>query len=326
MYATETVKLTLKIVYNNINKKTLGMGPRSQYINHQTKGIHMNTSLSQSISLDNINIRSAVHEGVRYYSVVDCVRYLVDESEDARNYWKVLKFRANKLVTKCNQLKEENKKIGMQLHGKIVQLQLKAEDGKLRDADCATQENIFYIMQYIPSNNADRFKEQFAKIVNERIEEEKNPALAIDRIVRVYKNRGMTDDWIQKRFKAIVARNNLTDTLKEHGIKAYEYAKTTNILYKHSVGMDADEYKEYKGLEKKDRLRDNFSVEELELSDMTERFLKAQIKKNDSQGFDEIKEDAKVAGDYGARIREIMEEALGKSIINKKQDLIEEDK
>ena len=99
----------------------------------------MNTSLSQSISLDNINIRSAVHEGVRYYSVVDCVRYLVDESEDARNYWKVLKFRANKLVTKCNQLKEESAKIGIQLSDFPGQLKLEAADGKMYLTDCATK-------------------------------------------------------------------------------------------------------------------------------------------------------------------------------------------
>ena len=271
----------------------------------------MSNIISQVFNFNNKEIRSSVHNGQVYWSVVDVIESLLESGERPRQYWSDLK-------------NGHNQDTGIQLYGKIVQLKLEAADGKMYLTDCATQENIFYIIQFVPSSKANKFKEQFAKIVNERIEEEKNPSLAIDRIVRVYKNRGMTDDWIQKRFKAIVARNNLTDTLKEHGIKAYEYAKTTNILYKHSVGMDADEYKEYKGLEKKDKLRDNFSVEELELSDMTERFLKAQIKKNDSQGFDEIKEDAKVAGNYGARIREIMEEALGKSIITKKQDLIEE--
>jgi len=270
----------------------------------------MSNIISQVFNFNNKEIRSAVHNGQVYWSVIDVIEALLESGERPSKYW--------------NDLKSRSMKKDIDLSAKCGKLKLEGLDGKMRPSDFATQEDIFYIIQYVPSSKADKFKEAFAKIVNERIEEENNPELIINRIVRVYKNRGMTDAWIEERFKSVVARNNLTDTLKEHGIKGSEYARTTNILYKHSVGMDADEYKEYKGLDKNDKLRDNFSIEELELSKMTERFLKAQIKKNDSQGFDEIKEDAKVAGNYGARIREIMEEALGKSIIKKKQDLIEE--
>lgn len=268
----------------------------------------MNTSLSRIPQFNNKSVRSVLHEGKVYYSVVDILRAVLEDNQDASNIWSQLKIREKQVLTICQKLR------------------LPGSDGKKYPTDCATEESIFRILQSVNSEKVEDFKLWLAKVGKERIEEEVNPELAINRIVKVYKNRGMPDDWIQKRFKTIVARNNLTDTLKEHGIKGYEYAATTNILYEHSVGMNADEYKEFKGLSKAEKLRDNFSMEELDLSDMTERFLKAQIKKNDSQGFDEIKEDAKVAGNYGARIREIMEEALGKSIITKKQDLIEEDK
>jgi len=271
----------------------------------------MNTSLSQTISLDNINIRSAVHEGVRYYSVVDCVEYLVkDETTNAKVYWSSTKARC------------KNK--GIELFTKCKQLKLPSSDGKMYLTDCATQENIFYIVQYIPSKKSDKFKEAFAKIVNERIEEEKNPELAIKRGMDSYRKRGMSEKWIKTRIETINSRNHLTDTLKDHGIKGNEYAKTTNILYERTFDLNAQELRDAKGLDDKDRLRDNMSKDELTVVNISENLLEGIIKKNNSQGFKEIKEDAKTAGDYGARIREIMEEALGKTIITKKQDLIEE--
>lgn len=265
----------------------------------------MNTSLSRIPQFNNKPIRHILHEGKVYWSIVDIIESIYGDGKGKYNWSKIKKNEFDQLLPFWQRFT------------------MVAQDGKMRETDCATEECIYRILQSVPSPKVEDFKLWLAKVAKERLDEERNPELAVNRIVRVYKNRGMTDEWIQKRFKTIIARNNLTDTLKEHGIKAYEYAKTTNILYKHSVGMDADEYKEYKGLEKKDKLRDHFSIEELDLSDMTERFLKAQIKKNDSQGFDEIKEDAKFAGDYGSRIREIMEEALGKSIITKKQDLLD---
>ncbi len=265
----------------------------------------MNTSLLQIPQFNNKSIRHILHEGKVYYSLVDIMRAILDEYQDPSDYLTTLKRNDNQIPANCRKLK------------------LPGVDGKLYPTDCSTEEGVYRILQSVPSPNVEPFKQWLAKVGKERLDEERNPELALNRIVKVYKNRGMSDSWIEERFKSVVVRNTLTDTLKEHGIKGFEYAATTNILYKHSVGMDADQYKEHKGLVKTEKLRDHFSTEELELSKMTERFLEAQVKKNNSQGFNEIKEDAKVAGNYGARIREIMEEALGKSIITKKQDLLD---
>jgi len=269
----------------------------------------MSNIISQVFNFNNTNIRSTVHDGQVYWSVVDVIKALTD-SPIPRNYW--------------SNLKNENERF--QLHRKCMQLKIESSDGKMYLTDCAIQENIFYIMQYVPSPKADEFKEQFAKIVNERIEEEKNPALAIQRGMDSYRKQGKSEKWIKTRIETIKSRNNLTDTLKDHGIKGNEYGRTTNILYERTFELNAQDLREAKGLDDKDRLRDNMSKDELTVVNISENLLEGIIKKNNSQGFKEIKEDAKAAGDYGARIREIMEEALGKSIITKKQDLIEEDK
>lgn len=269
----------------------------------------MSNIISQIFNFNNINIRSAVYDGQVYWSIVDVIKALTD-SPSPRQYWSDLK-------------RGHGFSEGIQLQGKTLQLKIKSSDGKMYLTDCAIQENIFYIMQYVPSPKADEFKEQFAKIVNERIEEEKNPALAIQRGMDSYRKQGKSEKWIKTRIETIKSRNNLTDTLKDHGIKGNEYGRTTDILYERAFELKAKDLREVKGLDDKDRLRDNMSRRELTVVNISEDLLEGIIKKNDSQGFDEIKEDAKVAGNYGARIREIMEEALGKSIITKKQDLLD---
>lgn len=262
--------------------------------------------ITKLLSFSNKPIRSAIHEGKVYYSVVDILRSVLRDDQDASNNWSLIK-RADK-----------------QFLSILQKLKLPGVDGKMYHTDCATEEGIFRILQSVNSERVEEFKLWLAKVGKERLEEEINPALAIQRGMDSYRKRGKSEEWIKTRIETIKSRNNLTDALKNRGIKGNEYGRTTDILYERAFELKAKKLREVKGLDDKDRLRDNMSENELTVVNISENLLKGIIKKNDSQGFDEIKEDAKVAGDYGARIRAIMEEALGKSIITKKQDLIEE--
>ena len=232
----------------------------------------MNTSLLQVFNFNNTDIRSAVHNGQVYWSVIDVVESL-EVSVIPRSYW--------------SDLKNDHK----QLSEKIRQLKVKAEDGKMRETDCATQENIFYIIQYIPSKKAHPFKEQFARIVNERIEEEKNPQLAVDRAVRTWQKQGKPEDWIARRLKGIAVRNTTTDTWKAHGIEGNQYGALTNILH---VGVFNKTVKEHrKELAVTGNLRDNLDDLELLALEFAELASTKLTKHRNSQGYDKVEKDVK---------------------------------
>ena len=175
-----------------------------------------------------------------YISVVDVVGVL-SESDNPRNYWKVLKHRlkqeGNESVTKCNQLK------------------LKAADNKYYKTDVVDIEGMFRIIESIPSKNAEPIKMWLAKLGSERIDEVFDPSLAIQRGIDIYRTKGYEEDWISKRVKGIQTRKELTDIWQEGGItEDKEFAILTNEIYKMWSGMTAKEYKDFKGL-KKESLR-----------------------------------------------------------------------
>ena len=190
-----------------------------------------------------------------YFSVVDVVAVLTD-SADPRNYWKVLKTRlkkeGNETVTNCNQLK------------------LCAEDGKMRLTDVADQEQLFRLIQSIPSPKAEPFKVWMAKIASERLDQIQDPELSIQQALADYRRLGYSEKWIAQRLKSIDVRKDLTDEWKARGVEdEREYAKLTNTIYKAWAGMTAGEYKRFKGL-KKQNLRDNMTNMELILSMLAE--------------------------------------------------------
>lgn len=171
-----------------------------------------------------------------YISVVDVVGVL-SESDNPRNYWKVLKHRlkqeGNESVTKCNQLK------------------LKAADNKYYKTDVVDIEGMFRIIESIPSKNAEPIKMWLAKLGSERIDEVFDPSLAIQRGIDIYRTKGYEEDWISKRVKGIQTRKELTDIWQEGGItEDKEFAILTNEIYKMWSGMTAKEYKDFKGLKK----------------------------------------------------------------------------
>ena len=250
-----------------------------------------------------------------YISVVDIVG-VVSESDNPRNYWKVLKHRlkqeGNESVTNCNQLK------------------LKASDGKYYNTDVVDIEGMFRIIESIPSKNAEPVKLWLAKLGSERIDEVFDPSIAAQRSIDLYRLKGYDEAWIGKRLKGIQDRKKLTDTWKNGGItENKEYAILTNEIYKTWSGMTAKEYKQFKGL-RKESLRDNMSDIEVLLTDLGELATRDIADTEQPQG---LKENMKVAsrgGKVAKGAKDLYEKETKKSVITKENSLnyqyIDEDK
>ena len=190
-------------------------------------------------------------EEVLYFSIVDIVGILTDQpsTDRARNYWKVLKNRlvkeGNETVTNCNQLK------------------LEAEDGKMRLTDVGNAEQVFRLIQSIPSPKAEPFKQWLAKVGYERMKEIADPSQSIDRARENWQKLGRSEKWIQQRMTGQETRNKLTDYWKESGVeKADEFALLTNIIHEEWTGLTVKTHKDLKGL-KSQNLRDHMSEAEL---------------------------------------------------------------
>ena len=246
-------------------------------------------------------------EDEKYYiSVVDIVGVL-SESENPRNYWKVLKHRlkkeGNESVTNCNQLK------------------LKSSDYKYYNTDVVDIEGMFRIIESIPSKNAEPIKGWLAKLGSERIDEVFDPSLAAQRAIDIYRAKGYDEKWIAKRLKRIQDRKELTDIWQENGItEGKEYAILTNEIYKSWSGMTAKEYKEYKGL-RKESLRDNMDNIEVILTDLSEETTKRLAEKHKPQGLEQNKEVARMGGHAAKVAREDIERNLGESVVTKQNRL-----
>ena len=190
-----------------------------------------------------------------YFSVVDVIAVLTD-SIDPHAYWRKLKQRlkeeGNQTVTSCHALK------------------LMAADGKMRKTDVADQEQLFRLIQSIPSPKAEPFKMWMARVASERLDQFQDPELSIQQALADYRRLGYSEKWIARRIKSIEIRKDLTDEWKARGLNdENDYAKLTNTIYKTWAGMTAGEYKRFKGL-KKQNLRDNMTNMELILSMLAE--------------------------------------------------------
>lgn len=183
-----------------------------------------------------------------FFSVIDIIGVLTDSSIP-RRYWADLK----------SKLAEE----GFEAYDKIVQLKLVAEDGKLRETDCADTETIFRIIQSIPSKKAEPFKRWLARVGYERIQEIENPELAQERMKKLYELKGYSKEWIDKRLRGIAVRQNLTDEWKKRGVEEQrEFAILTAEISKAAFGLYPEEYKKFKKLQK-ENLRDHMTDLEL---------------------------------------------------------------
>jgi len=248
-------------------------------------------------------IRRVWHNEEWWFSVVDVVRVLT-ESDDARNYWKVLKHRlidedSLETVTDCNQLK------------------LPASDGKMRLTDCATTKTLFRLVQSIPSRNAEPFKRWLAQVGHERIQEIENPELAQKRMKEVFRAKGYSDDWIEKRVRGITIRDELTDEWDKRGVKKErEFAILTAEISKATFGLTPTEYKNLKGL-KKENLRDHMNDLELIFTMLGEASTTKIARKRDAQGFIDNKDAAKRGGNVAGVARKELEKESGESTVSK---------
>ncbi len=241
-----------------------------------------------------------------YFSVVDIISVLTDSNVPKR-YWSDLK----------RKLTEE----GSQLYENIVQLKMKANDGKMRETDTLDTKGILRLIESIPSPKAEPFKLWLAQMGKERIDEVFDPELAINRAVDYYRSRGYDDNWIKARMTGVVDRRKLTDIWKENGItKNIEYAVLTNEIYQAWSGMKASEYKEFKGI-RKESLRDNMTDIEVALTDLGEIATRELAKKHKPYGLEENKKVANMGGHAAKVARDDIEKNLGETVITRKNAL-----
>lgn len=239
-----------------------------------------------------------------YFSIVDVVGSLT-ESNNPRDYW----YRVKKRMS------EEEKS---ELSTICRQLKLKAPDGKMRLTDVADMQDIFRIIQSVPSPKAEPFKMWLAEVGKERIDEIIDPELTIDRALEGYARKGYSREWINQRLQAIQVRKELTDTWQDHGVKAgNEYAILTNEISKAWSGMTTREYKDFKGL-KKENLRDNMSTTELILNMLAETATKDIAEATNPQGLEENKQVAQDGGSIAGDARKSIEDRTGKPVITSK--------
>lgn len=236
----------------------------------------------------------------RYFSVIDIV-WVLSESKNPRNYWKVLKNRLLKewseVVTFCNQLK------------------MIASDGKKYLTDVADVETILRLVQSIPSPNAEPFKLRLAKVGYERMQETIDPALSMDRARVNWKNMGRSEKRIQQRMMGQETRNKLTDYWQEHGIKEQnEYAILTNIIHKERTGMTVKEHKKLKNL-KSQNLRDHMSEAELIFTALAELSTRQIASSTNAEWMKENKVASKKWWAIAKQARQKLEDQTGKSVI-----------
>ena len=236
-----------------------------------------------------------------YISVVDIVEILTDSTEP-RKYWNWLK---NRL------LKEES----FEVSSITRQLKLVAQDGKMRLTDVVDIEGMFRIIESIPSKKAGPIKLWLAHLGKERIDEEYDPEITVNRALEAYRKKGYSDDWINQRLKAIDARKDFTDELKNNGIESSkEFADLTNLLTKIWSGYSVKEYKSYKGLTK-ENLRDNMTNMEFVLNMLAEVTSTEISKSSDEKSKDNAKKSVIEGGTIAKNTRKQIEEKTGKKIV-----------
>ena len=236
-----------------------------------------------------------------YFSVVDVVAVLTDSS-NPRNYWKVLKHRlikeGNESVTNCNQLK------------------MQSSDGKRYLTDVADTEQLFRLIQSIPSPKAEPFKQWMAQVAAKRLDQMQDPELSIEQAVADYRRLGYSEAWINQRIKSIEVRKHLTDEWKRAGLEeGVQFASLTDIIYRQWSGLSAKEYKQLKGL-KKENLRDNMTDLEIAINMLAEATT-TQISRNENpKGMAESAGIARRGGAVANDARKAVERETGQSVVS----------
>ncbi|MBI1935919.1 Bro-N domain-containing protein [Candidatus Woesearchaeota archaeon] len=254
-------------------------------------------------------IRRVWHNNEWYFSVIDVIAVLTEQEEfqTARKYWNKLGQRlrdeGSEVVTNCHRLK------------------LQAEDGKLRETDCANVKSIFRIIQSVPSPRAEPFKQWLAQVGYERVQEIENPELAQERMKQLYEQKGYSKSWIDKRLRGIAVRQDLTDEWKKRGIESQQdFSILTAEISKASFGMTPLEYKKFKGL-KDENLRDHMTDLELIFTMLGEASTSEIERVNNPSNFIQHKKASREGGKVAKTARLKLESKTKRKIINKENYL-----
>jgi len=257
-------------------------------------------------------VRKIIYHDEWWFSVIDIIQVLTD-STNARDYWFKMKIRVNN-------------EDGFEPSTICRQLKLVAEDGKMRDTDCADTEGVFRIIQSIPSPKAEPFKRWLAKVGYERVKEIENPEIATKRTRLLYKLKGYPEDWIEKRMRGIAIREELTDEWQKRGAEDQkDYEILTAEISKATFGITPSEYKKVKGL-KRENLRDHMDDFELIFSMLGERATTEIHRTEDSKGVVKLKKDANRGGNIAGVAKKELEKEIGKSVVSKKNYLLKNNK
>ena len=236
-----------------------------------------------------------------YFSIVDVVAVLT-ESSNPQTYWRVLKNRlvaeGNQTVTNCNAFK------------------MRAADGKMRKTDVADTEQLFRLIQSIPSPKAEPFKQWMAQVASMRLDQMQDPELSIEQAMTDYRRLGYSEAWINQRLKSIEVRKELTDEWKRTGVEeGLQYATLTDIITREWSGLRTKDYKALKGLHK-ENLRDNMTNVELALNILAEASTAELSKQKNPRGFNQNKTIARQGGSVARAARAQLESQLGRSVIS----------
>jgi prophage antirepressor-like protein len=238
-----------------------------------------------------------------YFSIVDVCEVLTGcDYQTARKYWKVLKGRlkkeGNETVTNCYQLK------------------MLAPDGKMRSTDVADTEQLFRLIQSVPSKKAEPFKQWMAEVASQRIDQMADPELAINQAIADWRRKGYSESWINNRVKSIEVRKGLTDEWDRAGVQqGQQYASLTDIITREWSGKTTRQYKQFKGL-KKESLRDNMTNTELILNMLAESAATDLSREQNPKGYRQSAKVAKKGGSVAKAARDKLESQLGHSVIS----------
>ena len=298
-FAKQFIEIPLK----KINFISLDREKERPYLCKVTSNTRFMTKKQALQLFEQKKVRTIWDEGQEkwYFAIIDVVAVLT-ESVDPQSYWRKLKQRlkeeGNQTVTDCHAFK------------------LQAVDGKMRLTDVADTEQLFRLIQSIPSPKAEPFKIWMSQVASTRLEQMQDPELSIEQAMLDYKRLGYSDSWINQRLKSIEIRKELTDEWNRTGVtENYQYATLTDIITKEWSGFKTKEYKHFKGL-KKESLRDNMTNLELVLNSLAEASTTEISKEKDPSGFEESKVVAKEGGEVAKIAREQLEAKIGKSVIS----------
>ena len=256
------------------------------------------------IAFEDKNIRRVWQNEQWYFSIIDVIEILT-ETDRPRKYWSDLK---KKLTTEgFNELSE-----------KIGQLKMPASDGKNRLTDVANTEGVLRIIMSIPSPKAEPFRVWMAQVSADNIVETEDPEIGFERLREIYKAKGYTDDWIERRMQSIEARKRLTAEWEKRGVKeGQEYSILTATIAKNTFGLTPTEHKEHKSLESPSQnLRDHMTPLELIFTALSEETTRMIAEKDDAQGFNENLDSATEGGNMAGKYRKQLEERTGSKVVS----------